>query len=100
MSKIESINSELKKLGFKIDGDDYTYTKTSYSTIIYNGRPMQQEHKQVLNMKYIGDGCELDDSDNEIEGSELCGFDILDEGHSVTTIFVSCVDDFLSFINL
>lgn len=101
MSKIETINNELINLGFVIEDNRYTFERVTYNTMFFNGQRIAQEQKHVFVMQYIGDGCELDDSDNMIEDSELCGFDILDdEGFSITTIFVSCLDDLRVFINI
>ena len=101
MRKIDSINKGLEKLGFKIDGERYSFVQVSYHTMVINGQPIKQTQEHVLNMLYIGDGCEVDENHNDIEGTELCGFDIRDEeDHSLTTIFVATLDDFMSFIGL
>ena len=101
MSKIETINNELINLGFVIEDNRYTLEKITYNTMIFNGQRIAQEQKHVFEMHYIGDSCEIDDSDNIIEDSEMCGFDILDdEGFSITTIFVSCLDDLRLFVHI
>ena len=101
MDKFELINEELRNIGFVIEDDVYTLEKVSYSNIIFNGHLTQQEHKQLLIMNYIGSGCEIDDSDNEIENSEIYGFDILyEEGFSLTTVYASNIDDLKFLINI
>lgn len=101
MSKIETINNELIDMGFTINDSIYTLEQTSAHTIIINGRRMVQEEKHILRMDYIGDGCELDENNNEIEGTEICGFDVKDEdGNSLTTIYISSGKDLLNFINI
>ena len=101
MCKIEEFNQKFTDLGFVIDGDDYKYVKTSQRYIIINGQQHVQEQQQILHMRYVGDGCELDSESNEIEGTQFCEFEILDEyNHSITTICCSTINEFLGFINL
>ena len=101
MSKIEQINKELENMGFVIKDNLYVLERISHNNIIINGRHMVQEQKHIFQMEYVGDGCELDDDHNEIEGTEFCGFDIKDENNcSLTTIYVSCAKEFHHFLNL
>lgn len=100
--KFDTIKEGLVNAGFMVDDNNkFTFEKIHQNHIIINGQHGIQEEKHIFQMQYIGDGCELDDDHNDIEGKEFCGFDILDEGgHSVTTIFVSDVDDFRKFLRL
>ena len=101
MSKIEQINKELENMGFVIKDNLYVLERISHNNIIINGRHMVQEQKHIFQMEYVGDGCELDENNNEIEGTEICGFDVKDEdGNSLTTIYISSGKDLLNFINI
>ena len=101
MSTFELIHKELQDFGFEVEDKLYTYVKTVQHQMIINGVPHVQEHKQLFRMEYIGDGCELDNEHNELEGTEFCGFDIKDEeNYSVTTIFIKCLKDLLFYVAL
>lgn len=100
MSTFDELNKELKEYGFEIDGDDYVFDKLSYQTTIINGRKFQNPQHSLFKMKYIGDGCELNDSDEPIEDTEMYGFDILDGEDSVATIFIRNLNDLKSFIDV
>ena len=103
MSKIDLINSALLDVGFIIDDIKYKFEHViSVQHVIVNGKHHQVENKGYLHMLYIGDGCEVDETHNEIEGTEMCGFDILDEedGFPVHTVFVDGVEQLRSFLRL
>lgn len=101
MAKIDSLNEELLEVGFTIDNDEYTFEKVAYRTIIINGVRREQQQTQIFMMRYIGDGCELDDDNNEIEGTEMCGFDILDENkQTVHTIFITDSEQIRTLVQL
>lgn len=98
---IESINKELQEIGFDIDEKLYTLEKTFYNRMIINGREHVQEQKTIFQMEYVGDGCELDSDGNEIEDTCFCGFDIKDtDGYSLTTVFVTCLEDIRYYVNI
>lgn len=100
-SKIDEINNELVKLGFKITKNNYVYEKIIHNKIVVNGQPMIQEQKVQINMTYVGDCSELDENDNEIQNSTMCGFDIKDEtGNSLLTVFLSHANELKNYINL
>lgn len=101
MTKIEEINKDLLNMGFTIDGENYIYEKVIHNQIIVNGQRMVQEQKVQIGMTYIGDGCELDENNNEIEGTTFCGFELKNEnGESLMTVYVSDAKDFYYYINL
>lgn len=100
-TKLDEINNDLINLGFKITKNDYIYEKLIQNKIIVNGQPMIQEQKMQINMTYVGDCSELDENDNEIENSTMCGFDIKDEtGCSLITVFLSNAHELKNYINL
>lgn len=102
MSLIETINQELIEAGFTVNDNLYTIEKVYQSGyMIINGVRHVQEQKQIIQLEYIGDGCELDDERNEIEGTEFCGFDIKDnEGGSLTTVYIKSLDELRFYINI
>lgn len=102
MSLFDTIKQGLVDKGFTVDDENlFTFERVQQNHIIINGQHAIQEEKHILQMRYIGDGCELDNKGNEIENSEFCGFDILDEqGHSVTTLYVQEVEQFRHFLRL
>lgn len=102
MTKFEIIKDGLLNKGFTVDDESvFTFEKVSYNHIIINGQHATQEEKHIFQMKYIGDGCEIDPDGNDIKGTEFCGFDVLDEGgHSVTTIYVQELEQFRHFLRL
>lgn len=103
MSKIDLINQALLEVGFIIEDVKYKYEHVSATQhIVVNGKHHIQEQRNIFCMLYIGDGCELDEDHNEIEGTEICGFDILDkeDGYPVTTVYVSDVDQLRRFLRL
>lgn len=91
VEKFDKLNGELKSAGFEIEDDLYTLDKVTYQTTIINGRQFQQPQHTILRLKYIGDGCEVDDSDECIEGSDFFEFGVMDGDEVAVTI---CVRDF------
>lgn len=101
MSKIDLINQGLIEVGFIIDGIEYSYQKEIQHNLIVNGVHQVHYQTQLFLMKYIGDGCEVDENHNDIEGTEFCGFDILDEEkYPVHTIFVDNIEQLRSLLRL
>lgn len=101
MSKLDLINQTLTDLGFIIEDVRYTFEKVSYNHMVINGRHHTQEQKQIFTMLYIGDACEVDDDHNDLEGTEMCGFDILDENeYPFTTIFIEDANDLRFYFRL
>lgn len=102
MSKYDTIKQGLIDKGFSVNEEElFTFERVSQNHIVINGQHAIQEQKHIFQMKYIGDGIELDSENNEIEGSEFCGFDVLDEeGHSITTIYVQELEQFRHFLRL
>lgn len=98
MSKIEEFKSEIEKLGFEIDGDIFTLTQVERQQMYVNGRPMVQEHKHELKLVYIGEGCEVDDAGNKIEGTEMFGIDIIQDGEPRETLYVKNFEEFKNFM--
>ena len=100
-AKLESLIPDLEEIGFKIDENKFTFDRISYSTMIVNGQPFRQEHHNTLTLLYIGDGCEVDEEGNDIEGTEFCEFDILDEeGHGMMVVGISNIENLKSMIGL
>ena len=101
MSKLEAINQALIEIGFIIEDVMYTLERKSQKHFVINGQHQVQEFTHIFKMSYIGDAIFLDDENNEIEGSELCGFDVLDEQeHSLTTLYVESVNDLRYYLNI
>lgn len=99
MSKIEEFKTEIEKLGFKIDGDVFTLTQVQRQQMYVNGRPMVQEHEHELKLEYIGDGGEVDDDENIIEGTEMIGLNIIQDGTPRETIYIKDIEEFKNMLN-
>lgn len=98
MSKIEEFKNKIEELGFEVDGDIFTLTQVQRQQMFVNGQPMVQEHKRELKLVHIGEGCEVDDEGNKIEGTEMFGLDIVQDGEMRETIYVRDFDEFRSYI--
>lgn len=99
MSKIEEFKFEIEKLGFKIEGDVFTLTQVQRQQMFVNGRPMVQENKHELKLEYIGDGCEVDDEGNDIEGTEMIGLNIIQDDVLRETIYIRDFNEFKEYIS-
>ena len=99
MSKIEEFKFEIEKLGFEIEGDVFTLTQVQRQQMFVNGRPMVQENKHELKLEYIGDGCEVDDEGNDIEGTEMIGLNIIQDDVLRETIYIRDFNEFKEYIS-
>lgn len=99
MSKIEEFKSEIEQLGFKIDGDVFTLTQVERQQMYVNGRPMVHENKHELKLIYIGDGYEVDDDENKIDGTEMFGLDVIQDDVPRETLYIRNFKEFKEFIN-
>ena len=91
MTKLEELNDELKSIGFTINDDEYIFDNVTYSTVIVNGQAFKQPNHNIIKMVYLGECCELDDSDQNIEGTEFYNFMIV--GNSMEESICVCVHD-------
>lgn len=98
MSKIEEFKNKIEELGFEVDGDIFTLTQVQRQQMFVNGQPMVQEHKHELKLVHIGEGFMVDDEGNKIEGTEMFGLDIIQDGEMRETIYVRDFDEFRSYI--
>lgn len=92
MGNLDSIYQRLTEVGFVESNDEYRVERIQQQHFVINGVPKINEIKHVLRLKYIGDGCELDENNKDIEGTEMHGFDIFvgDEStYPETTVFVT-----------
>lgn len=99
MTKFEQLQKDLKEIGFEIDDNSYILDRVTYQTIQVNGQIYKQPEHHKLIMNYIGEGCEVDDSDCDIEGTEFYEFEIGDDENS-TVICIENLEDLKSFINV
>lgn len=100
MEKFDKLNNDLKSAGFKIEDDLYTLDKVTYQTTIINGRQFQQPQHSILKMKYIGDGCEVDDSEECVDGTEFFEFGIMDGDEMAVTICIRDFEELKEYINV
>lgn len=99
MTKFETLQKDLKEIGFKIEDNLYILDKVTYQTMIVNGQMYKQPEHHKFVMEYIGEGCQVDDSDCDIECTEFFEFSIGDEENS-TVICIENLEDLKSFINV
>ena len=92
MGNLNSIYQKLIEVGFVENGDEYKFEHVQQQQIIINGVPHVNETKRVIRVKYIGDGCELDEDNNNIDGTEMFGFNIYageESTYPETTVYVT-----------
>ena len=85
--KIDELNNELKSMGFNIQDDIYIYDSVKVNTIIVNGRQVGQPVHNTIKMKYFGVGCEVDDSDLDIDNTDFHEFGIINDKGEVVVVF-------------
>lgn len=100
MTQFEQLQKDFKEMGFEINDDEYTLDRVTYQTIQVNGRVFKQPEHHILKMIYIGNGCEVGDSDSEIEDTEFYEFSFVDsEGNQGDVICIKNIEDFKFFVN-
>lgn len=97
---IDEINDGLKSIGFTIEDDVYTLDRVSYKTVVVNGVQHKQPIQSKFQLKYFGVGCEVDDSDSDIEGTEFHQFGVVDEDGIDVEFSVSDFDELKEYLGI
>lgn len=99
MDKLEEIEENIQKVGFKKEDDNrFVFEKVSYNTMNINGRVTKQEVKETITIEYTGVGGEIDENGNCL--NNMYFFDILHNGEQELSIGVYDYQEFAEILGI